>query len=189
MRKLISFAFALASLSATAFPADRQIAFERNDAVYIANLDGTGEKKVADGIFPAISPDGARVTFNTVEKTSNTTYVRHIAIVDVATGKLNVFKDVPSDNSYYPSWTSDGKQILFTTRPHEVWDLVAINSDGTNFHVLKPGVQNEVTRYSPIWARDGQWFFARTWRMFISSASTAPFAGNGRSTRSCQKAT
>jgi TolB protein len=72
---------------------------------------------------------------------------------------LNVFKDVPSDNSYYPSWTSDGKQILFTTRPHEVWDLVAINTDGTNFHVLKPGVQNEVTRYSPIWAHDGQSVF------------------------------
>jgi TolB protein len=31
-----------------------------------------------------------------------------------------------------------------------------VNSDGTNFHVLKPGVQGEVTRYSPIWARDGQ---------------------------------
>ena len=57
--------------------------------------------------------------------------------------------------SHYPSWTIDGKQILFTTRPHEVWDLVAINADGTNFHVLKPGAQNEVTRYSPIWARDG----------------------------------
>ena len=34
-----------------------------------------------------------------------------------------------------------------------------VNSDGTNFHVLKPGVQNEVTRYSPIWARDGQSVF------------------------------
>ena len=78
-----------------------------------------------------------------------------------STGKVNVFKDVPSDNSYYPSWTADGKQILFTTRPHEVWDLVTINSDGANFHVLKPGVQNEVTRYSPIWARDGQSVFCQ----------------------------
>jgi TolB protein len=34
-----------------------------------------------------------------------------------------------------------------------------VNSDGTNFHVLKPGVQAEVTRYSPIWARDGQSVF------------------------------
>jgi TolB protein len=159
MKKLISFGFALTSLSVTAFSADRHIVFERNDAVYIANLDGTGEKKIADGIFPAISPDGTRVAFNTVEKTSDTTYVRHMAVADLATGKVKLFKDVPSQNSYCPSWTSDGKQILFTTRPQEVWNLVATNSDGTNFHVLKPGAQNEVTCYSPIWARDGQSFF------------------------------
>jgi TolB protein len=159
MRKLTCLAIALASFSATAVLADRHIAFERNDAVYIANLDGTNEKKIADGVFPAISPDGTRVAFNTVEKKSDTTYGRHMAVADVATGKVNVFKDVPSDNSYYPSWTADGKQILFTTRPHEVWDLVAINSDGTNFRVLKSGAQNEVTRYSPVWGRDGQSIF------------------------------
>ena len=140
MRKIILLAFTFAVSAASVFCGDRHIAFERDQAVWIANLDGTGEKKIADGIFPAISPDGTRVAFNTVEKTSDTTYVRHIAVVDVATGKVDVLKDVPSDNSYYPSWTTDGKQILFTTRPHEVWDLVTINSDGTNFHVLKPGV-------------------------------------------------
>jgi len=95
MRKVIFFAFALAGFSATAFSAERHIAFERNNAIYIANLDGTNEKKIADGIFPAISPDGTRVAFNTVEKTSDTTYVRHMAVIDVATGKVNVFKDVP----------------------------------------------------------------------------------------------
>jgi TolB protein len=161
MRKRISFALALASFSATALSADRHIAFERNNAVYVANLDGTNEKKIADGIFPAISPDGTRVAFNTVEKTSDTTYARYMTVVDLASGKVNVFKDVPSQNSYYPSWTVDGKQILFTTRPHEVWDLVAINSDGTNFHVLKPGVQNEVSCYSPVWAPDGQSAFCQ----------------------------
>jgi TolB protein len=141
------------------FCGDRQIAFERDQAVWIANLDGTAEKKIADGIFPAISPDGTRVAFNTAKKTSETTYVRHIAVVELATGKVNVFNDVPSDNSYYPSWTADGKQLLFTTRPHEVWDLAVVNSHGANFHVLKPAVQNDVTRYSPIWARDGHSVF------------------------------
>jgi TolB protein len=158
-KKILCSALVLLFGAALSFAAPQMIAFERNQAVWIANLDGTGERKIADGIFPAISPDGTRVAFNTVEKTSDMSYVRHIAVVEVATGKLNIFKDVPSDNSYYPSWTADEKQILFTTRPHEVWDLVAINSDGTNFHALKPGVQNEVTRYSPIWARDGQSVF------------------------------
>ncbi|HSS18199.1 MAG TPA: translocation protein TolB [Candidatus Dormibacteraeota bacterium] len=161
MKRIISLAVTLAGFSATGFTADRHIAFERNNAVYVANLDGTNEKKIADGIFPAISPDGTRVAFNTVEKTSDTTYARHMAVADVATGKVNIFKDVPSENSYYPSWTADGKQVLFTTRPHEVWDLAAINSDGTNFHVLKPGVQNEVTCYSPVSAHDGQSVFCQ----------------------------
>jgi TolB protein len=159
MNKITCVVITLAGLSAAAFPADRHIAFERNDAVYIANLDGTNEKKIADGVFPAISPDGTHVAFNTVERTGGTTYVRRMAVADAASGKVTVFKDVPSENSYYPSWTADGKQILFTTRPHEVWDLVGVNSDGTNFHVIKPGVQNEVTCYSPVWARDGQSVF------------------------------
>lgn len=107
MRKIIAVVVVLAGFSATTFPGDRHIAFERNNAVCVANLDGTNETKIADGIFPAISPDGTRVAFNTVEKTSETTYARHMAVADVAIGKVNIFKDVPSENSYYPSWTAE----------------------------------------------------------------------------------
>src|SRR5215468_21616 len=105
MKRIILVLFALAASSASVFCGDRQIVFERDQAVWIANLDGAGEKKIADGIFPAISPDGTRIAFNTTEKTSDTTYARHIAVVDVATGKIDVLKDIASDNSYYPSWT------------------------------------------------------------------------------------
>jgi TolB protein len=95
-----------------------------------------------------------------VEK-NETTYARHIAVVEISTGKTTVFKDVPSDNSYYPTWSSDGKHILFTLRQNEVWDLGLINPDGTDFRVLKKGDPNEVTRYSPIWGRDGQSVFCQ----------------------------
>ncbi len=161
MKKIIALAFLLVTSNIAAFAGEHRIAFERSDAVYVANLDGTAEKKIADGIFPAISPDGTQVAFNTVEKTSDTTYIRQIAVTDVATGKTTVFKDVPSDNSYYPTWSPNGKRILFTLRQNEVWDLGLINSDGTDFRVLKKGAQNEVTRYSPIWARDGQSVFCQ----------------------------
>src|SRR6266568_5187297 len=126
-RRIIELLFALAASPASVFCGDRHVAFERNDAIYIANLDGTDEKKIADGIFPAIPPDGTRVAFNTVEKTG-TTYVRHVAVVEIETGKITVFKDVPSDNSYYPTWSADGKRILFTLRQNEIWDLGLINA-------------------------------------------------------------
>ena len=133
--------------------AERHIAFERSDAIYVANLDGTDEKKIAEGIFPALSPDGMRVAFTTVEK-SGTTYVRHIAVIETASGNVTVFKDVPSKNSYYPSWSPDGKRILFTLRRDDVWDLATIAPNGREFRVLKKGASNEATFYSPCWARD-----------------------------------
>ena len=86
MKKIIALAFVLITSNIAAFAGEHRIAFERTDAVYVANLDGTAEKKIADGIFPAISLDGTQVAFNTVEKTSDTTYIRHIAVTDVATG-------------------------------------------------------------------------------------------------------
>ena len=140
--------------------AEHRIAFERNDAVWTANLDGTGEKKIATGIFPALSPDGTRIALTTVDK-SGTTFVRHIAVVDLATNKTNVFKNVPSDNVYYPSWSPDGTRILFTLRVNELWDLGLINPDGTEFRTLKKGEQDKVTLYSPCWARDGKSIFCQ----------------------------
>lgn len=52
MKKMILLVFALAGLSTVAFSDDRHIAFERNDAVYVANLDGTNEKKSPMEFFP-----------------------------------------------------------------------------------------------------------------------------------------
>ena len=161
MKRIIVLATTLAISLATAFSGERHIAFEGDNSVYIANLDGSGERKIADGVFPAIAPDDTRVAFNTVEKTSDTTYVRHIAVTDVVSGKTTVFKDIPSDNSYYATWSPDGKRILFTLRQNEVWDFGLINVNGTEFRVLKKGAQGEVTRYSPIWAHDGQSAFCQ----------------------------
>jgi TolB protein len=155
--------FVLAFLFAStgfATAGERHIAFERDDAVWIANLNGAGEKKIADGIFPAISPDSTRVAFVTVEK-SATSYVRRIAIVEIAGGKTTIFKDVPSDNSYYPVWSPDGKRIAFTLRENEFWDLATIAPDGTKFRFLKKGVPNEATLYSPSWARDAGSIFCQ----------------------------
>ena len=48
MKKIIVLALILIISTVAAFAGDRRIAFECRDAVYVANLDGTAEKKIAD---------------------------------------------------------------------------------------------------------------------------------------------
>jgi hypothetical protein len=55
MTRIILLLFSLAASPASVFCGDRHIAFERDQAVWIANFDGTDEKKIAQGIFPAMS--------------------------------------------------------------------------------------------------------------------------------------
>jgi TolB protein len=136
------------------------IAFDRNDAIYVLDPETKKPRKLVDGIFPAVSPDGARIAFNTVEK-NGTTYDRHIAVVNIADGKTTVFKDVPSTNSYYPVWTRDGQWIAFTLRRDQVWDLARIKPDGTGFALIRKGAENETTFYSPCWSSDGQTLFCQ----------------------------
>ena len=47
-KKILSQILSILFAATTAFGAPQMIAFERSDAVWIANLDGTGEKKIAD---------------------------------------------------------------------------------------------------------------------------------------------
>lgn len=144
----------------TALSGERRFAFDKDDAVYVADANGGSVKRVADGIFPALSPDGRRIAFNTVEK-SGTTYVRHIAVVDIDSGKTTVCKDVPSENSYNTTWSPDGKWIAFTLRREQVWDLGMVKEDGTGFNLIKKGAENEATLYSPCWSRDKQSIFCQ----------------------------
>jgi TolB protein len=160
LRKLISFAFALASFSATAFPADRHIVFERNNAIYIANLDGTNEKKIADGIFPAISPDGTRVAFNTDEDSkTRPSPERHIAIADLGTGKVRILKEIPSDNCFGPVWSPDGSKLTFSIMAEKEWHLGLVNADGSGFRFVKNAELKSEAFGEPTWARDGKSIF------------------------------
>jgi TolB protein len=92
----------------------RKIAYDRNGKIFVADLDGTHSKKIAEGDWPEISPDGTRVAFNTAGEAKNRPGPeRHIAIADVASGKFTVVPNIPSDNCYGPVWSPDGKQLAF----------------------------------------------------------------------------
>ena len=160
MKSAVFFTLLLITCAGSAADTPRKIAFERDSSIWVANLDGSGAKKLTAGAFPSISPDGTRVTFNTDEKKGNS-FARHIGVATIATGETKVFTAAPNDNSYYPVFSPDGNQIVFTLYDGSLWHLGLINSDGTDFRYLKKAVKDGPTLYSPCWARDGKSIFCQ----------------------------
>ena len=136
----------------------RKVAFSRESAIYVANLDGTAPKKVACGAWPRISPDATRIVYNT--ETAKTTE-RHIAIADVATGKVTVLPGIPSDNSYGPVWSPDGSKLIFSTMVDHHWRLAFIDGDGTHYHLFEPKTKVGDSLNSVAWMPDGRSFYAQ----------------------------
>jgi TolB protein len=146
-------------LSALASP--QKLAFERGTAIWIANLDGTDAKKVTKGSGPNMSPDGTRIAFHTDEVVEKDV-IRQIAVVDVATKKVTVFKkEIPSDNCQHAIWSPDGAHILFSIWTDSDWHLAMINADGSGFRYVKKAAPARNSYWSTCWAPDGKSIYAQ----------------------------
>jgi TolB protein len=144
---------------AIAAESTRHICFSRDRGVWIANLDGTGAHKIVAGDDPAISPDGARVAYT--EPGKGKEIIRHIAVIEVSSGKKAVFRNLPSDNAYGPVWSPDGQHLLFNIFTGDHWRLGLIGVDGSGFQFVQtpPTVTQDL--FSPAWAMDGKAIFAQ----------------------------
>jgi TolB protein len=110
--------------------------------------------------LPEISPDGTRVAFNTeADSKTRPGPERHIAIADVASGKVTVLKDIPSDNCFGPVWSPDGKQLAFSIMAEKEWHLGLVNGDGSGFRFVKNADLKSEAFGAPEWARDDKSIF------------------------------
>jgi TolB protein len=159
MKQLIVAIFLCVGFSALVNAAERKIAYDRCGKIFVADVDRTHSKKIADGDWPQISPDGTRIAFNTQDLAKNRPGPeRHIAIADVASGKVTVVPNIPSDNCFGPVWSSDGKQLAFSIMTDNAWHLGLVNADGTGFRLVKNAeLKPEV--FAPEWARDSKSIF------------------------------
>ncbi len=160
MKKFLLPGLLLLASAAVAAGPQRKIGFARDDnSVWVANLDGTGARKVAPGaVDPEISPDGTKLAFNTEGGDSPS---RFIAVADLATGKTTVFKNVPTDNAFGPVWAPDGSKLAFYIFIDSIWDIGLINADGSGFRILKHGGANSVSYFSACWMPDGKSLFCQ----------------------------
>jgi len=144
----------LIALNACAAPL---LCFARDKNVYVCSLDGTGERLVVQGgTDPEISPDGTRIAY-----TDNYGEGRRIALKDLTGDKTTIFKNLPSENAYGPTWSPDGQSLLFQILSGSHWGLALITvKDASVTRVKIPGTDEEDV-FSPAWSADGQTIFCQ----------------------------
>jgi TolB protein len=149
----------------------RKIAFGHDGHIWVANIDGTAKKKLVVGGAPMLSPDGARIAFDSTPSSAYENAARgadnpktQITVLDIASGKLTLLKDIPGDNCLDPAWSPDGKWIAFQARRESpggrISDLAVVKEDGTGFNIIKKGEEPLESAFNrPCWARDGRSIF------------------------------
>jgi len=129
---------------------------------YVVRIGRDGSEKVlAEGVNPAISPDGKRVLFSMPVGRSN-----HLYMVDVDGSNLT---QLTSDrcNDVQPAWSRDGKWVVFASNRGEIdirdpnakannWDIWAIGADGRNLIQL---TRNKAHDGAPDVGTDGKVYF------------------------------
>ena len=133
-------------LSAADQPA-RKLTYEKDDAVWIAAIDGTSSKKIAGGQSPDLSPDGTKLAYNTVQEVGQPAH-RQLAVADLASGKTAILKDIPSDNCMETHWSPDGKKLLFEFYVNNERRIGVVNADGSGFHY----VQESEPKHKDYWS-------------------------------------
>jgi Tol biopolymer transport system component len=135
--------------------------------LYIANADGTGEKKVFATTTPGMdynaqfSPNGKQIVF-TSERGGRGQSDLYLANID-GTGVRQLTNDPAVDDA--ATWSPDGTQIAFVstrgpTHRANIWILNLASGKLTNL-TGGSGVQGDPTLpdgfFRPAWSPDGQW--------------------------------
>lgn len=124
--------FLCVALCALVNAGQRKIAYERDEKIFVADVDGTHSKKIAEGALPEISSDGTHVAFNTEGDAKNRPGPeRHIAVADVASGKVTVLP------TWEPFWLSPNEFLCLMQKENERQpSIYRMTLDGENPKLL-----------------------------------------------------
>jgi Tol biopolymer transport system component len=155
------------------------IAFHESDddgGIFVAGATGESIRRVTGGGFhPAWSPDGARLAYSTEEilNPASRQADSGIWIVELAGGAPQ--KVEGTGDAAQPAWSPSGERLVYWSNTGGQRDLYTIPVTGG---ARTPVVEDAALDWSPVWAPDGDVYFAsdrggafNLWRVGVDQAS------------------
>lgn len=135
-------------------PDGKKIVYAANQAIWIMNSDGSGQKKLYDGMAwegePVFNNDGTKIYFAAESKKAYS--ARYISLHVMDSDGSNGLKLTESSDSRNPDISPDGSTIAYTSHASGNYDVWIMSPEGTGNTRLTDAVGDES---SPSWSPDG----------------------------------
>ncbi|WP_245250170.1 TolB family protein [Methanolobus bombayensis] len=135
-------------------PDGEKIVYAANQAIWIMNSDGSGKKKLYDGMAwegePVFNEDGSKIYFAAESKKAFS--ARYISIHVMNSDGSDGVKLTETADSRNPSVSQDGSRIVYASRESGNYDIWTMSTNGKDRERLTDAEGDES---SPAWSPDG----------------------------------